>query len=119
MHELNLMDKYYNLIDYDLKTKEGRIYKNKFRNIQVNDFITFSNSDNKDKNKIICVVTKIDIYENFHDMLKEEGLKNFLPGIKSIKKGVEIYYSIPNYEKEEKIYGVVSFSFKKITDNNN
>ncbi len=52
-------------------------------------------------------------------MLKEEGLKNFLPGIKSIKKGVEIYYSIPNYEKEEKIYGVVSFSFKKITDNNN
>lgn len=106
----NLMDQYFDLIQKNLKIKEGRIFKSKFKDIKVNDIISFCNNGNT----IDCIITEINQYSSFYNMLLNEGIENFLPGIFNINEGVDTYYSIPNYKNEEALYGVVAFSFTKI-----
>ena len=42
-----------------------------------------------------------------------------MPGIESVKEGVDIYHSFPEYEKNEKIYGVIALKLKIIWFNYN
>lgn len=56
------------------------------------------------KTKIVGI-TK---YKTFEDMIKNEGLKNTLPGYKRVDKGVnEVYYKYYTKQDEEK-YGVIA-----------
>jgi ASC-1-like (ASCH) protein len=53
------------------------------------------------------------LYPSFEEMLISEGLKNVLPSIKSIKEGLDVYYTFYTKE-EEKINGVAALKFELI-----
>ena len=49
-------------------------------------------------------------------MLINEGLEKCLPGVSTIQKGVELYYTFPNYRELERRVGVIALRIKIIND---
>lgn len=106
-----LQDKYLLQIRDNRKTVEGRLFKNRFRDVRRGNTIKFTASYG---NSVICTVEKVVQYKTFRDMLTEEGLRNCLPDATSIDEGVRVYHSINGYEEGEKEFGVVAFRIKVI-----
>ena len=69
------------------KIIEGRLYRGIFKKIKCNDIINFCLNNEKIKVKIL----ELKIFENFKEMLIEEGICNILPDIIDINEGVNIY----------------------------
>lgn len=100
IHYFNVEKKWADLIMNGLKTKEGRLNKEKFQNLKVGDLICWNNNFHS---KIKALRT----YPNFYLFLKEENLETCLPGVLSLDEGVEcVYYKYYSKEDENK-YGVL------------
>lgn len=85
------------------KTIEGRLNKGTFKLMQIGEIVKWINKDKEVLTKII----NIKKYNSFDEYLTKESIRNCLPGITDINKGVEIYrkyYSID----DEKRYGVLA-----------
>ena len=97
------------------KTVEGRLKKGDFAKFEEGDTITWINSSDKVKTRIIKVVE----YDTLYDMIKTERLKNVLPrfGVSTIQEGVDKVYRMPpiNYKKEkEKKFGVLAIRLELV-----
>ena len=112
MHTITVDLVYFNYIKRKKKTIEGRINIGKYTTFKKNDLLKIVNGDKY----IFVKIIKLKKYLSFEEYLSLEGLKRTLPNIKTIKDGVNIYYSFPNYKENEKKYGVLAIYMKKIFD---
>lgn len=104
MTEVHVNRIWFEFIREGKKTIEGRLNKGKFKDMKIGDIISFVNDANKVK---VQIINKIK-YNSFEEYLLMEGLKRTLPNIKTIKDGLDVYYSYytKNQEKEHKIVAI-------------
>ena len=93
------------------KVFEGRLNKNDFKNMKLNDQILFYNENKEFSIEIIS----IENYKSFKEYLIDKTIKKCLPCnyIKSIEDGLNEYYKFYKKEDEEK-YGIICFGIKLI-----
>lgn len=108
----NIQEPYYSLILEGKKTVEGRLNKQKFKDMKIGDVITIYKDDDIKQNFKVKITEKNE-YKSFKDMLEVEGLQKVLPDVESIKAGVEIYYAFPGF-KENEVNGVLAIRIQKI-----
>ena len=91
------------------KIFEGRLNKNDFNNMKINDHIIFYN-DNKE---FTVEIISIDNYNCFNDYLIDKTIEKCLPCdyIHSIEDGLNEYYKFYKKEDEEK-YGIICIGIK-------
>ena len=107
--EINVNKTWFDFIKKGKKVIEGRLNKGKFQKLKKNEIIYFANGVDKIKVKIMDIIR----YNTFEEYLLQEGLKRTLPGIQTLKDGVNVYYSF--YTKEqEKEFGILAVRIKRI-----
>lgn len=111
---LKVNKKYFNFIKSDKKKVEGRINDEKRQKIKLGQLVRVINADDEKAEPIYSIIQYKHEYPSFKEMLITEGLKNVLPNVKSVEEGVKLYYSFPNYEKEESKYGVVALGLQNL-----
>jgi ASC-1-like (ASCH) protein len=104
---------YFNYIKNGEKTVEGRILKDKYKDVKIENVIEFINRS-KEEEKIFRKVTKIKTFDNFTEMINKIGVEKLLPNVSSKKEGVNIYHAFGNYKNEELIHKVVAFFLEKV-----
>ena len=109
IHKMKLSEPWYTLVKTNKKTIEARIYDEKRKLLKVNDTIKFS--DVNGKNVFSKKIKNLKKFNSFEKALKYGKLKNILPGINTYKNGIELYHSIADYKKKEKINGVLLIFF--------
>ena len=97
-------------IESDKKTIEGRLHKNFFKEIEIEDIWTFFNDEG---DEVIVKVMDIRHYETIREYLEKEGLKKTVPYALDLEDGIRIYRQFYSEEKEIE-YGVVAFEIKKV-----
>lgn len=104
---INAQEPYKTFMLKGIKTVEGRLNKGKFAIMKIGDILVMES-----ENAIFEVIGK-NIYPNFKEMLKKQGIKNVIPDKDNINDAVSAYYKF--YTKEqEKRFGVVAIKIKKI-----
>jgi len=103
---INVQEPYHSLILNGKKTVEGRLNKGKFASIKVGDFLEL------EPEKIKFKIVGKNVYSNFKEMIKKEGIKNVIPDKKNIHEAVSVYYKF--YTKDqETIFGVIAVRMRK------
>jgi ASC-1-like (ASCH) protein len=110
MQEINVSDPWFLLIKKGNKKIEGRLNKGTFANLKKDDIIKFKNNDSFFMAKIIKIIK----YSTFEEYLSQEGLARTLPGIKTIKEGIDIYYKYYTPE-QEKEFGILEIYVKLLS----
>ena len=101
-YDKHLSEPWFSLIKLGIKTCEGRLNKGDFLKMKVNDTIKFFNEDFTFKRSYSVKITKITKYNTFENYLRGKTLKKTLPGINTIKDGLQIYYQYYSKEDEKK-----------------
>ncbi|KAF3457765.1 hypothetical protein FNV43_RR02424 [Rhamnella rubrinervis] len=103
--ELDVQEPFFSQLKDGLKTIEGRCAGGKYSRIGSGTFLLF--------NKYIVVeVQDVHWYPSFYNMLEAEGLANVLPGVESLKDGVQIYRKFYT-EETERSNGVLAIGISK------
>ncbi len=109
----NVSEPWFSLIKLNLKTIEGRLNKGDFKDLRIDDIITWTNDDLGFHREFKTRVIGKTQYNTFEDYLLNEGLNHCLPGIEDIGDGLKVYFKY--YTKEqEKEFGIVAIELKKI-----
>ncbi|WP_059360213.1 ASCH domain-containing protein [Parachlamydia acanthamoebae] len=103
--KFTLMKKYLDLIRSGQKTVEGRINSGAFKCARIGDRITFYCRSSA---PVQCLITDVNTYPSFKEMLVKEGLKACLPDVTDLSKGIEIYEKIPGYKERASQHGVIA-----------
>lgn len=112
VHECTVKEEYFNYIKSGKKTVEGRINTGKFATFKKGDRLKFLTSNET----ITCEILDVNKYENFKDMLTVEGVRNCLPNVSSVPKGVQKYHQIPNYKERAREFGVLAIKIKLLAE---
>ena len=110
VYETNVSEPWFSLIQLGIKKVEGRLNKGKFADMNIGDFILFTNNDLGFERKFKIQIKNISYYNNFQIYLKNETLDKCLPGIDSIENGLKVYYKYYK-ESDEKKYKIKAFTF--------
>ena len=103
---LNIIEPYVSFILNGQKIIEGRLNKDKFKDLKIGDILLIGPA------RKIFNIERISIYENFRDMLSKEGVHNVVPNKDTVEEAVEVYYNF--YTKEqEKEFGVLAIKIKE------
>lgn len=109
-YEKNLSEPWFSLIKLNIKTVEGRLNKGDFSNMNIGDFILFTNNELGFERKCKMEIKNISYYDNFQIYLEKETLEKCLPGIDNIEQGLNVYYKY--YEKKDELeYKIKVFTF--------
>lgn len=108
----NLRHKYFILMKNGSKTIEGRLNKEKFKNMKVGDIINVTCEEIKESFDIVIV--KRNEYKDFSEMSENEDIDKLLPGCKTKEEMVLEYHGIPDYKKMAKDFGTVAFHIKLV-----
>lgn len=108
----NVSEPWFSLISLGLKTVEGRKNKGRFKEMNVNDVIEWTNNDFKPRS-VLTKITKKKEYNTFKEYLETEGLNKCLPGIPNIEHGLSVYFKYFTKEDEEQ-FGVVAIGLELI-----
>ena len=106
LHQLNLDNIWFEQIVLGNKTVEGRLAKDKFREMNTGDVIKFKN---RTGNEINVKISRLTHYNSFEEYLNTEGLTKTLPGY-SFDEGINIYRKYYSYT-DENTYGVLAIEF--------
>jgi len=109
----HLSEPWFTLVSLGLKTCEGRLHKNRFREFKEGDIIQWINDDFGIERRCFTKITYVKVYGTFEEYLNDKGLKNCLPGMPNLEHGLGVYFKYFTKEDEEK-YGVVSFELEKV-----
>lgn len=111
----HLSEPWFTLVSLGLKTCEGRLNNNRFRELKEGDIIQWFNHDFGERIRF-TKITRIEVYRTFEEYLNDKGLKKCLPGMSKLKHGLEVYRKY--YSKsDEEMYGVVAFELEKLDRN--
>ena len=108
-----LSEPWFTYTETSVKTVEGRLNKEDWIHMNVDDIIQFTNKERGVEKKFSVKIVKICHYDTFRLYLEEAGLKNCLPGVDTIEQGLDIYYKIYSIEDEMK-YKVKAFHLQTI-----
>ena len=115
IYEKNVAEPWFSLIKLRIKTVEGRLNKGDFVNMNIGDFIVFTNNELGFERKIKIEIKTISYYDNFQTYLENETLEMCLPGIDNIEDGLNIYYKY--YKKSDELeYKIKAFTLNLIDD---
>ncbi len=109
VYEKNLSEPWFSLIKLKNKSVEGRLNKGDFANMNVGDFIVFTNNELGFERKFTVEIKKITYYDNFQLYLENESLEKCLPGIDSMEEGLSVYYKYYSKNDEMK-YKIKAFT---------
>lgn len=107
MIDLHVQNPYLEQIESGQKTVEGRLAKSKYTTLVPGNKIRFNN-------RLNVSIVAIKHYTSFLLMIQSEGLERVLPGVSSLKEGVDVYRQFYT-EEDEKIHGVVAITITKDT----
>ena len=107
--EINVSNPWFRYICNNQKRIEGRLNKGKFNLLKKGDIVKVTNDDKHCFVKILKIVN----YKSFEEYLVFEGLKRTLPGIKTIKEGIDVYRQFYSAE-DENLYGILAVYLKKV-----
>ncbi len=103
---LNIIEPYVSFILSGRKIIEGRLNKDKFKDLKIGDILLIGPERKKFN------IERISIYESFKDMLSKEGVNNVVPNKNTVEEAVKVYYNF--YTKEqEKEFGVLAIKIKE------
>lgn len=106
-----IREPWFTLIGQKKKTIEGRLNKGRYKHLKKDDIMFFKTPN---KNEIIKTkIINLEYYSKFKDYLLMEGIKNTLPGIKTLEEGIDIYYKYYNKSSRVK-YNVVAIELEVI-----
>lgn len=110
-HLSHRAEPYFTFVKNGQKTIEGRIKKEKYREIYSGDHIVIYNEEETESFEV--VVLGVRTYLSFQEMLLKEPLQTVLPNASSVEDGINIYrrFYSPEQEKE---YGVVALEIARI-----
>jgi ASC-1-like (ASCH) protein len=109
-YEKNLSEPWFTLIKLGIKKVEGRLNKGDFANMNIGDFILFTNNEFGVERKFYIEIKNIVYYDNFQTYLENETLERCLPGIDNIEDGCNVYYKY--YKKSDELqYKIKAFVF--------
>jgi ASC-1-like (ASCH) protein len=108
----NVSEPWFSLISLGLKTVEGRKNKGRFKDMNVNDIIEWTNNDFKPRSILTKITKKVE-YNTFKEYLETEGLNKCLPGIPNIEYGLSVYFKYFTKEDEEQ-FGVVAIGLELV-----
>ena len=110
VHEMKLVDKYFNLIKEGTKTIEMRLYDEKRRRINLRDNIQFTNQDTGES--LTAEVLALHIFDSFEDMYKafDKILIGYLENEIANPSDMSQFYS----DEDIKKYKVVGIEIKLI-----
>ena len=114
IYKEHLSEPWFSLISLGLKTCEVRLRKPRLQPYGVGDIIMWFNDDFGKTRFVMTEITHTYIMETFKDVLTNNfhgGLNDALPGMPSIRHGLEFYYKYFTKEDEKK-YGVIAFELK-------
>lgn len=106
---VGLKDPWLVLVKAGLKTVEGRLDYGIFRKIVVGNTITWKNTKDEVKTKVI----KVTRYSTFNEMCYKEKYWKLIPGAASFKCAVDIYHKIFRKQQEAR-YGVVALELELV-----
>jgi len=110
IYEKNLSDPWFSLMLCGVKMVEGRLNEGDFANMNIGDFIIFTNNELGFQRKLKIKIKYISYYDNFQLYLEKETLELCLPTIYNIEDGLKVYYKY--YNKCDEIeYGIKAFKF--------
>jgi len=110
IYEKNLSEPWFSLMHCGIKRVEGRLNKGDFANMNIGDFIIFTNNELGFERKLQIKIKHISYYDNFELYLEKETLELCLPTIYNIEDGLKVYYKY--YNKSDEIeYGIKAFTF--------
>lgn len=90
------------MVSIGSKQVEGRLNKGDFKEMEVDDFILFHNSDFDFKRECLCKVSYKREYNSFEEYLNSEGMYRCLPGVNTLEEGVSIYHKYYSVEQENR-----------------
>jgi ASC-1-like (ASCH) protein len=106
-YNITVKEPWFSLIKNEKKTVEGRLNRGLFKRINVGDVIVWVNKNIK----CTTIITYLNNYSSFRELLEKEGLGKVLPTIKSVDAGVNLYHQYFS-EKDEEENGVVAIGLK-------
>jgi len=110
IYEKNLSEPWFSLIHCGIKKVEGRLNKWDFVNMNIGDFIIFTNHELGFERKLKIKIKHISYYDNFQIYLEKETLDRCLPTVYNIEDGLKIYYKY--YSKSDELeYKIKAFTF--------
>ena len=101
VYRKNLTEPWFYYMENKEKTVEGRLNRDDWMSMNVGDVIIFVNKQTGFKRTIQVKIVQINLYDSFQLYLEKEGLKNCLPGIETMEKGLEIYHKLYSTEEEQ------------------
>ncbi len=93
-------DPWFSYIRDGVKTVEGRKGTHSYKKIKVGDFLNFTNG----MEGFVAEVKEIREYASLDEYLKDVGISNALPGVKTLEEAKEIYLQW-SQEEQIKTYG--------------
>ena len=105
MQKISVQDPWFTAIAQKRKTIEGRLLKGKFAALRPGTVLVVDKPNSK--RRLVAVVTKVAKYPTFEAYLSSEGLNRTLPGVKTIRDGVDVYRRFYS-EQDERNFGVVA-----------
>jgi len=104
------------------KTHEGRLARPKYLSLQPGNYIKIASAGTQNTklgeehdDASIFQVHSVMQYETFREMLSGHGVQAFLPGLKDLDEGVEVYRAFPGYTEGEDELGVVAIEVTLVT----
>lgn len=94
---ITIKNPWFNYIKKGDKIIEGRLNKGIFKSFTLGEKVVWVNNNNK----VETYINYIKKYNNFSDMLKNEGIKNVLPGVDNINDGIKIYRKYYSKKQED------------------
>jgi ASC-1-like (ASCH) protein len=104
-----LPEPWFSLVCANKKTIYGTLCKSKFKNLNKNDIIEFTNKDLGFIRSIRVKVKNINYYDSFNNMLKSEDGDKSLPYVNGNINKLKIYNKTYNI-KDQNEYGVIAVS---------
>lgn len=108
VHNMTLDDMYFEMVKNKEKTVELRVNDEKRKDIQVGDFILFTNKSGTELD-YKSVIGK-QIFGSFEEAVSFYGCKKLMPNLVNDEDVVNAYKSIPSYESNVKKFGCVAFT---------
>ena len=103
---LQISPRYFELVQKQKKTVEGRLAKTRFLDLEKEQTIRLQNS--KSYSSLYVKIVYLKKYTSFKEMLIFEGLDKCLPDIQNIEEGIDVYYGFQDYKKMERELGVLA-----------
>jgi len=107
-YEKNLSEPCFSLIKLGVKCVEGRLNRGDYANMNIGDYIVFTNNELGFNRKFRIKIQNISYYEDFYTYLENETVDKCLPGIANMEEALMVYYKY--YTKEdETMYKIKCF----------